>query len=95
MQQVYIECYQILEEIINRYAPNDGDKYDLLQDLILEVMEKNQKFIKKLYDKNELRYFLAKMVKNNICSKTSRYFYIYKRENHDNIDDYKNYKEII
>ena len=84
-----------MKEIINRYAPNDGDKYDLLQDLILEVMEKNQKFIKKLYDKNELRYFLAKMVKNNICSKTSRYLYIYKRENHDNIDDYKNYKEII
>ena len=95
MQQIYIECYQILEEIINRYAPNDVDKYDLLQDLILEVMEKNQKFIKKLYDKNELRYFLKKKKKNNICSKTSRYFYIYKRENHDNIDDYKNYKEII
>ena len=50
MQQIYIECYQILEEIINRYAPNDGDKCDLLQDLILEVMEKNQKFIKKLYE---------------------------------------------
>lgn len=95
MEKIYLNCYQILEEVINRYASNDRDKDDLLQDLILEVMSKEQKFIKKLYDKNELRYYLAKMVKNNICSKTSRYFYIYKRDKYEELDNDKDYKEVI
>lgn len=64
---------------------------DLEQDIYVELLEKDDDVIETLYNKNQLNYYLTRMVINNINSKTSRYFYKYKKDKlkQTKIDDYK------
>lgn len=52
---------------------------DLKQDILVELLEMNSKKLQKLYNKNQLKYFLLRIVKNNIQSNTSRFWYRYRR----------------
>lgn len=95
MEKIYIECYNIIKEIVNNTIPNDEHKEDLIQDIILDVMIKPPDKIRKMYKKGEIRFFISKMITNNICSKNSPYYYIYKKRKFEDIDNDKDYKEII
>lgn len=83
----------LLRTIINNVAKNskDEDLKDLEQDLYLELLEKDEELIEYLYENDQLNFFLTKMVTNNINSKTSRFFYNYKKHktNQISIDEYK------
>lgn len=70
---------------------NDPDLDDLEQDIMLELLEKDEELIDSLDEKGQLNYFITRMVMNNIMSKTSRYYYIYKKDSLKNvpIDEYK------
>ena len=50
---------------------------DLTQDVLIELL--NQEKIVDLYKKNQLRYYVMRIVRNNIQSATSRFFYRYRR----------------
>ena len=50
---------------------------DLTQDILIEML--NQTKIVDLYEKNQLRYYVMRIVRNNIQSNTSRFFYRYRR----------------
>ena len=50
---------------------------DLVQDILIEML--NQTKIVDLYEKNQLRYYLMRIVRNNLQSCTSRFFYRYRR----------------
>ena len=50
---------------------------DLVQDVLIEML--NQTKIVDLYEKNQLRYYVMRIVRNNIQSNTSRFFYRYRR----------------
>ena len=50
---------------------------DLVQDLLVEFLD--QEKIVDLYEKNQLRYYVMRIVRNNIQSATSRFFYRYRR----------------
>ena len=50
---------------------------DLTQDVLIELL--NQTKIVDLYEKNQLRYYVMRIVRNNIQSNTSRFFYRYRR----------------
>ena len=50
---------------------------DLVQDILIEML--NQTKIVDLYEKNQLRYYVMRIVRNNIQSNTSRFFYRYRR----------------
>lgn len=52
---------------------------DLTQDILLELLDLDSKKIISLYEKNQLRYYLMRVVRNNIQSKTSRFYYRYRR----------------
>ena len=83
----------LLRTIINNVAKNskDEDLKDLEQDLYLELLEKDEELIEYLYENDQLNFFLTKMVTNNINSKTSRFYYNYKKHkaNQISIDEYK------
>ena len=50
---------------------------DLVQDILIEML--NQTKIVDLYEKNQLRYYVMRIVRNNIQSNTSRFYYRYRR----------------
>ena len=51
---------------------------DLVQDLLVEFLNQGKKIVD-LYEKNQLRYYVMRIVRNNIQSNTSRFFYRYRR----------------
>lgn len=54
---------------------------DLRQDLLLELLDMDSKKLEGLYLRNQLRYFIMRLVRNNIQSKTSRFYYKYRKYN--------------
>ena len=80
-----------VEGIIQNIAKeNDEDYKDLAQDIYMELLEKDEETIEGLYEKKQLNFYLTRMVINNIQSKTSRFFYKYRKNkiNQVPIDDY-------
>lgn len=62
---------------------------DLAQEIYLALLEKDDALIQGLYERNELDYFVTRMIINNIHSKTSRYHYKFRRPfEHDEITKY-------
>lgn len=70
---------------------NDTDLEDLEQDIFVQLIEKDDDVIEDLYFKNQLNYYITRIVINNIDSKTSRYYYKYKKNNINNVplDEWK------
>ena len=85
MKKIYETAYEYIEEIIKNIAPADPDNEDLIQDVALVVLEKPPEFISKLYDKNQLKYYIARVIMNNLFSASSPYYCKYKK--HRNTSD--------
>ena len=51
---------------------------DLVQDLLVEFLNQGKKIVD-LYKKGELKYYVVRVVRNNLQSCTSRFFYRYRR----------------
>ena len=82
-----------IETIINNIAKtNDDTLQDLAQMLYLDLLEKKDETIITLYEEKKLQYFLTRMVINSINSKTSRYYYLYKKYN-DITDEIENERQ--
>lgn len=67
--------YKMLSGSKNRFDAPD----DLVQDIYIYLMEKDEAKIVNLYDKGELGYFILRMVRNQLISDHSYYFYNYIR----------------
>ncbi len=50
---------------------------DLVQDVLIELLD--QEKIVDLYKKGELKYYVVRVIRNNLQSCTSRFFYRYRR----------------
>ena len=50
---------------------------DLTQDILLELLDQTK--IVDLYKKGQLRYYVMRIVRNNLQSATSRFYYRYRR----------------
>ena len=50
---------------------------DLTSDILLELLDQTK--IVDLYKKGQLRYYVMRIVRNNIQSNTSRFYYRYRR----------------
>ena len=74
----------LVEEIINGVSyskfENTENLKDLTQDIYLQLLQMRTDKLNDLYTKNQLRYWIARVVVNSIHSKTSPYFYTYKKE---------------
>lgn len=74
----------LVEEIIqgvsySKFESKENIK-DLTQDIYLQLLQMRTDKLNELYDKGQLRYWIARIVVNSIHSKTSPYFYTYKKE---------------
>ena len=50
---------------------------DLTQDVLVELLDQSK--VVDLYKKGQLKYFIMRIIRNNIQSNTSRFFYKYRR----------------
>lgn len=66
---------------------------DLAQDIYLQLLEKDEGLIQGLYERNELEWFIRKMITNNLFSVTSPYYRNYEsfRQRSCEIKDYIDY----
>lgn len=73
----------LVEEIIKGVSyskfENPENIKDLAQDIYLQMLQMRTDKLNDLYTKNQLRYWIARIVVNSIHSKTSPYFYAYKK----------------
>lgn len=71
---------KVIEEIItNIKGVYTEDEQELAQDLYLDLMNKEEDLIQKLYEEKSLKYYIARMVSNQINSVNSPYYYKYRR----------------
>lgn len=70
-----------VEKIIYKLLPTSKNQFDcpddLIQDIYVLLLEKDDKLIIDLYNKGELGYYLLKIAKNQLLSVNSPYFYKY------------------
>jgi hypothetical protein len=82
-----------IEEIIGNIAqnPQEDTLKDLSQILYEDLLMKDGSKIVKMYEEDQLNYFITRMVLNSIKSKTSRYYYLFSKFNKNtqelNIED--------
>ena len=74
----------LVEEIIQGVSyskfENTENIKDLAQDIYLQLLQMRTDKLNDLYTNKQLRYWIARIVVNSIHSKTSPYFYTYKKE---------------
>lgn len=75
----YIARSKLIEECIKVVTGGvwRAEYDDLVQDLLVEFL--NQEKIVDLYKKGQLRYYVVRVVRNNLQSCTSRFYYKYRR----------------
>ncbi len=80
---------RMIEDIIlNIKGEISSNEQDLAQDLYLSLLDKEEEKIVQLYERGELRWFVTRMVVNNLKSVNSRFYYNYlKNTDYINIDD--------
>lgn len=70
-----------VEKIIYKLLPASKNRFDcpedLVQDIYVLLLEKDDKLIVDLYNKGELGYYLLRIAKNQLLSANSPYFYKY------------------
>lgn len=72
---------KIVEEIVYNIGDRgDEDLKDLIQDIYINLLEKEDSLIENLYSTNKLKFYIVKMVVNNIHSKNSPYYTKYKKD---------------
>ena len=72
---------KLVEEVVyNIGNKGDEDLKDLIQDIYINLLEKEDNLIETLYNTNQLKYFIIRMVVNNIHSKNSPYYTKYKKD---------------
>lgn len=84
---------KLVEEIVYNIGDRgDEDLKDLIQDIYINLLEKEDSLIENLYSTNQLKFYIVRMVVNNIHSKNSPYYTKYKKDkiNKVNIEELYN-----
>lgn len=73
---------KVVEEIVSNISKKSfKDIEELSQDIYLDLLTKSPELIIGLYERNELKFFITKMVRNNLFSKNSPFYMKYGRWN--------------
>lgn len=80
---------QLIEEIISgitysKFESKENLK-DLAQDIYLQLLQMDNAKINELYFKKQLRFWVTRIITNNIHSKTSPYYYQYKKSQRQSV----------
>ena len=81
----------LVEKIVNKLLSSSKNPFDcpedLIQDIYLLLLQKDDNLIVNLYNKGELGFYLLKIARNQLLSKNSPYYtkYIKFRANSDDL----------
>ena len=71
----------LVERIVTKLLSSSKNPFDcpedLIQDIYLLLLQKNDDLIVNLYNKEEIAYYLLRVVRNQLLSKNSKYYYTY------------------
>lgn len=71
----------LVERIVNKLLSSSKNPFDcpedLIQDIYLLLLQKNDDLIVNLYNKGEIGFYLLRVVRNQLLSKNSSYYYTY------------------
>ena len=71
----------LVDRIVNKLLSSSKNPFDcpedLIQDVYLLLLEKGDKLIVDLYERGELAYYLLRVVRNQLLSVNSKYYYTY------------------
>lgn len=70
---------KVIEKLVKRHNFSSPYCKDLSQDLYIELLNKDDKLIVGLYERNEIEYYIRKMISNNINSSTSPFYKNYEK----------------
>ena len=85
---------RLVEQIVSNIAKSsdcDDTLKDLSQEIYLDLLSKDEEKIINLYETNQIRFFVVRMVTNNLFSKNSPYYQVFRKNTNAtvNIDDLK------
>lgn len=85
---------RMVETIVSNIAKSsdcDDTLKDLSQEIYLDLLSKDEEKIINLYETNQIRFFVVRMVTNNLFSKNSPFYQTFKKNTNAtvNIDDLK------
>ena len=70
-----------VEKIVNKLIQSSKNRFDfpddLIQDIYVLLLEKDDDLIINLYNKGELGFYLLKIARNQLLSVNSKYYYTY------------------
>lgn len=97
--EIVEKYYPFIMELKQKFGMDD----DCFQICLLALLETDNAKLNSLLAKNELKYWIVRVFKNNWFSKNSRYYYAYKRyyeifkepleQQTDNLEDWLNEAE--
>jgi hypothetical protein len=70
---------KLIEELIKNMGIKANDKDDLLQEIYLVLLEYDENKIIKLYNNNQLKFFIVRIIQNQYFSKNSPFYTKYKK----------------
>ena len=76
-----------VETMVDNMAVPDLYRDDLIQEIYLILLQYSPEAIQNIWDKGEMDYFISKLITNNYNSKTSRFYYKYKKYNREKDDN--------
>ena len=85
---------KVVEQIVSNIAKSadcDDTLKDLSQEIYLDLLSKDEEKIINLYETNQIRFFVVRMVTNNLFSKNSPFYQTFKKNTNAtvNIDNLK------
>lgn len=79
---------QLMFKFIYKMIPNKDDAEDFYQDLFLIISDKDPVKMKRIYDNDEMSQYVYVIIKNNLKSRNSRYYYKYRKPIGEELDDF-------
>ena len=70
---------ELMNKFIYRMIPNKRDAQDFFNDLFIILADKDFNKIKTIYDNDEMSQYLYVIIRNNLQSTSSRYYYTYRK----------------
>ena len=71
----------LVDRIVNKLLSSSKNPFDcpqdLIQDIYLILLNSDENLIVALYNKGELGYYILKVVRNQLLSVNSKYYYTY------------------
>lgn len=78
---------RMVETAIANIAKTNSDVLnDLSQNIYLDLLEKDEQKIVKLYEANQIRFFVVRMILNNLFSKNSPFYQTFKKNANLTVD---------